>query len=481
MKIPKIIHQIWIGNKSPPPLPLIQTWISKNPDYEHILWNESEIEKRGFIFECQTKIDLCQELCGKADIMRLEILWKYGGIYLDADSICIEPLDDSLLEKPAFATFENENARKGLVANGNMGFVPKHPLCRDLMDWILSDESTEPISNLRAWASLGPALLTRFLNSGKYSDFCVFPSHLFLPVHFTGSSYDGHRKVYAHQLWGSNYNLYDASFVSLSDSYLNKIPECLKPPDKTVSLLITSYNTRASYISECLESIKSQRGNFNIELIWINDGSSLENSEYLEKLLEDFERTSRFTKVVYHKFTKNHGPAYCSSIGVLLCNNELIFRMDSDDIMYPDRIQKQLRFMEENPEIMICGGNVSLFHVNNGKKEIIRNTNHLVKVTKSKFLEEKSVSFTTHPTLCFRKTACLIVGNYDLSNRNLRNIMEDYDLESRFICKFGALYNLPDVLVLCRIHDSQLTSGVNLFSKENISLRREIIDKCAKM
>ena len=45
MNIPKIIHQIWIGNK-PPPINLMNTWKEKNPDYEYILWNENEFIKR---------------------------------------------------------------------------------------------------------------------------------------------------------------------------------------------------------------------------------------------------------------------------------------------------------------------------------------------------------------------------------------------------------------------------------------------------
>jgi hypothetical protein len=477
MKIPKIIHQIWIGDKCPPPISLIQTWISKNPDYQHILWTEAEIEKRGFIFECQSKIDLCPELCGKADIMRLEILWKYGGIYLDADSICLEGFDDFFSEKSGFATFENENTRSGLVANGNMGIVPGHPLCRDMIDWILSDESTVPIQTLRAWASVGPTLLTRFLNTGNYSDFYVFPSYLFLPNHFTGESYDGHRKVYAHQYWGTNYNIYDASFATTSSF---EIPRNLKTPQKNISLLISSYNTNKQYLHECLESIKSQRGEFGIELVWINDGSSDENTAVLEALLDKFIKTSRFIKLVYHRFLKNHGLAYCLNTGVLLCNYELIFRMDSDDIMYPDRIQKQLLFMEKNPEIMICGGNIRMFQMNNGKREIVRETNHPEKLVRNTFLSEKPQWFMNHPTLCFRKTACLIVGNYDILNPKLRNSHEDFDLEARFICKFGSITNLPDILVLYRIHDSQVTFGLNPFSKENISLRREIFEKCVK-
>ena len=55
-----------------------------------------------------------------------EILYKYGGIYIDADSICIEPIDNLLNKYKAFATYENELTRKGLVANGNMGFLKEH-------------------------------------------------------------------------------------------------------------------------------------------------------------------------------------------------------------------------------------------------------------------------------------------------------------------------------------------------------------------
>ena len=153
------------------------------------------------MFECQEKIDLISEINGKADIMRWELLYKFGGIFVDADSICIEPIDDYFLSKPAFASYENESVRKGLVATGTMGFPPHHPLCRDVIDWILSDESTSVIKNMKAWLSVGPGILTKFLNTGKYTDFAVFPSHVFLPVHFEGKPYIGHKKVYAHQFW----------------------------------------------------------------------------------------------------------------------------------------------------------------------------------------------------------------------------------------------------------------------------------------
>ena len=109
IQIPKIIHQIWIG-PLPPPSTHMATWKDKHPDFEYIYWTESEIGAihgvsvgsrptsdteveevgaRQVIFDCQSKIDIMTEYNGKADIMRWEILYKYGGYFVDADSICI--------------------------------------------------------------------------------------------------------------------------------------------------------------------------------------------------------------------------------------------------------------------------------------------------------------------------------------------------------------------------------------------------------
>ena len=97
MTIPKIIHQIWIGPK-PIPINMIKTWKDKHPDFEHILWNKEEIKKRNMEFKCQKRIDEMEEWCGKADIMRIEILYKYGGIYIDTDFECLGKIPNSLLK-----------------------------------------------------------------------------------------------------------------------------------------------------------------------------------------------------------------------------------------------------------------------------------------------------------------------------------------------------------------------------------------------
>jgi hypothetical protein len=445
MSVPKIIHQIWIGPK-PAPINLMNTWKEKNPDFEYIYWNEREFIKRGMVFECQSKIDEIEEYCGKTDIMRWEILYKYGGIYIDADSFCIEKIDDELLKK-SFAGWENEIKRPGLIAVGTMGFTQNHTIPKKAVEFIKNNEVSYAKTGRMAWQNTGPVLLTNIYNENPDNRkvFNILNSYTFLPHHFTGQEYNGHGKIYAFQQWGSTRNTYDV---------LNNttIPEIYMPPPatNTVSILISSYNTKSVYIKECLESIKHQIGWFHIELIWINDGSDALNTRVLKELLNHFEKTTRFTKVVYYENETNKGIGHSLNIGVNLCNNELIIKMDSDDIMIENRIIKQVEFMLNNPTIQICGCQISMFRENMNNVSGI--TTHK-SITLDSFKENPVHWIVNHPTLCYRKSAILNVGNYD----KRFNKMEDFELMLRFLKQYKYIHNMDEVLVHYRLHDKQIT------------------------
>ena len=410
----------------------MDTWRDKHPDYEYIRWSEAELLARGFESECTKQIDAMPEINGKADIYRWEILYKYGGIFLDADSVCLEPFDDTFLARTAFAGFENESIRAGLVATGTMGFAPRHPLCRAAIDFIRNDGID---SSKRAWFTVGPGLLTRLLNSGKFRDVTIYPSFYFIPVHFTGLKYVGHKKVYAHQIWGSTKSLYNQT-DELS---------CEMPPDPTrwVSVLIPSFNTKREYIRECLDSIRCQNGTFGIELVWINDGSTSESTVELEAELVRFQNMSRFVKVKSVRRDYNLGVSRSLKQGITECSNEIIFRMDSDDTMMPDRLKRQLEFMDSNADCVVCGTNIVTF---DGKNQ----THHPNKITST---ANVNGWFMNHPTLCFKKSAVLSVGNYG----DIENGHEDRDLELKLLEQYGVVYNLHECLVKYRIHDQQVT------------------------
>ena len=195
--IPKVIHQIWLG---PLQLPVqwIKSWENHHPDWEHKLWSEEDIN---FPLQCIRQYLLARTYAGKADILRCEILWRYGGIYSDADSVCLRPIDEKLLSRDFLAAYENEKVHPGRVANGFIGCQAQHPVIKYMIDEIRSLTAKEMQGY--DFVVTGPVLLTRILGSHAYS--AIMPSYLFYPYYYSGEkcSVAQFKKAYALQMWGS--------------------------------------------------------------------------------------------------------------------------------------------------------------------------------------------------------------------------------------------------------------------------------------
>lgn len=480
--IPKILHQLWIG-PHPAPTTLMDTWKEKHEadGFEYIRWTEDEIKKRGFTSQLKNRIDEMEEINGKADILRWEILYEYGGVFVDADCYCIEPVTDLVEKYKGFAGYENERVRgpgwtgkeysdvlaptHPLIATGTMAFPPKHELPKMAIEWIKNNTVSVHKCGRRAWRTVGPGLLTRLFFSKKWDNITILPSYYFLPVHASGITYNGHGKIYAHQEWGSTKNSYENMNQCI-------IPEQFITPKEKVSILISSYNTKALYIKECLDSIKNQVGNILFEIVWINDGSNELNTKLLVNLLDKFIKTTRFTSLIYEENDGNKGIGYTLNKGVKLCSNEIIIKMDSDDIMVRDRIVKQLDYMNTNPKAAICGAQILMFQ---------NNINNIVNVSKHKtitwdeFKTHKPHWFINHPTVCYKKSKILEAGNY---SPNLKEMTEDFELETRMLKTFGIIHNMPDQLLYYRLHDEQVThNGGEGGSAKWQQFRNELIDK----
>lgn len=204
--IPKIIHFIWVGDEAKRPDNCIQTWVDRHPDWDIRLWGNEELDGDAWINRDHMMAMRERELNGVADLMRWEILHAHGGIVLDADSICLAPLDDALLDCPAFACWENEIARPGLIAAGYFGCEPGNAF----VGQIITDIAAEPsVVHDMAWKTVGPQRLTDAYRTHRYSPLRIYPSHYFIPQHFTGLLYEGNGPIYAHQLWGSTRQAYD--------------------------------------------------------------------------------------------------------------------------------------------------------------------------------------------------------------------------------------------------------------------------------
>mgnify|MGYP003650442267 CR=1 FL=1 len=251
MSVPKIIHQFWIGDN--PPTKAMDTIKNMNPDIEYMFWDEEKCKSNLPIkHKYQLKIDLMKELNGKCDMYRWYILKKYGGLFIDADILCLEKIDDFMFNQ-AFFCWENEKMRPNLCATTIMAFPPEHNIPTMAIEYILNFRITGA-----AWQSVGPELLTKVYNSckeNKNTNVNVLPSYVFLPDHLTGVKYNGHSKVYTTHLWGSTFKQY---------ANLNtEIPKHHLKPDTDIRIHIpTECNIKK--IKEIINGIKNMEGHFNI-------------------------------------------------------------------------------------------------------------------------------------------------------------------------------------------------------------------------
>ena len=107
--IPKIIHYIWLGRGQKPKIfdKCYQSWKKYCPDYEFMLWDESnvDLDKYQYVREAYD----AKKYAFASDVIRLQKLYEYGGIYLDIDVELIKPIDE-LLNQKCFMGFEANNA-----------------------------------------------------------------------------------------------------------------------------------------------------------------------------------------------------------------------------------------------------------------------------------------------------------------------------------------------------------------------------------
>ena len=199
--IPRLLHQIWLGDQAKRPVAWMETWKAMNPTWEYKLWTEENMPKSLI----QRHFDTAPQLSAKGDILRFQLLYEYGGICVDADSECVEPLPDELLDNESFCVWENEWIRPGLMTPAFMGSVKGCPLMKECLD-IIGSYKDMSYPAVESWQYTGPLLLTKTVCKLKYQSMTIYPSYYFAPHHYTGLDYRGKGKVYAKHYWGSTPN-----------------------------------------------------------------------------------------------------------------------------------------------------------------------------------------------------------------------------------------------------------------------------------
>lgn len=168
--IPEIIHQIWLG-PLPPPAKLIRSWRIKNPRFRHILWTEENIHS----VRNHVQFDAAKSYSIKSDILRYEILYRYGGWYMDADSYCLKSICP--LSFYDMVTVREPTQPKR-YANGIIGISSKHPAMRLAIEHI----AQLPPKERYHWKETGPGIWTIIANHFRAT---VLEADSFLPYSFT--------------------------------------------------------------------------------------------------------------------------------------------------------------------------------------------------------------------------------------------------------------------------------------------------------
>lgn len=205
-----------------------------------------------------------------------------------------------------------------------------------------------------------------------------------------------------------------------------------------LSVLMSIYiKEKPEYVDQCFKSLLRQTVKAN-EWVVVEDGIL---SQDMYKLLEWYQNENPgLIKRVPLK--TNQGLGLALRAGVPECTNELIARMDTDDIAREDRFEKQLKEFEKNPMLDICGSHIIEFDESIENELSRRN----VPIQHDKIVEyQKTRSAFNHMTVMYKKSSVLKAGNYEHCP-----LMEDDMLWVRMILSGSKCSNIDDYLVYAR-------------------------------
>jgi len=200
---------------------------------------------------------------------------------------------------------------------------------------------------------------------------------------------------------------------------------------KKVSVIITTYK-RPDYLWQAIESVLKQTFK-DFELIIVNDDPE---SQSLEKIISSY----KDPRIIYIKNEKNLGGAKSLNLGLRVASGDYIAILDDDDVwLSEDKMEKQVKFLDENPDYIIVGtSSIEVDH--ESETEVWRYTGEFGTENVEKYLLLK-VPFA-HSSVLYRKDIILKVGGY--SEDLLRE--KDIDLYLK-IAKLGKFGFLPDCFI----------------------------------
>ena len=231
---------------------------------------------------------------------------------------------------------------------------------------------------------------------------------------------------------------------------------------KDFSVLMSLYQKEnPAWLREALDSVFAQTIQPD-EIVLVKDGPL---TDELESVLREFELKHPIFNIVENE--TNLGLGLALQKGVLACKNEIIARMDTDDIIPPVRFEKQLPKIKEGYDVVSCWSQLFVGERSNVIAVKTRPEKHddIVKLAHKR-------SPVCHAAVFMRKSAVLKAGNYQH-----RQYYEDYNLWVRMIQTGAKFYNVQEVLYEIRTTEFQLNRrGGWSYLKRELKYLREFYD-----
>ncbi|MFS4157464.1 oligosaccharide biosynthesis UDP-D-galactose glycosyltransferase Gtr5, partial [Acinetobacter baumannii] len=204
-------------------------------------------------------------------------------------------------------------------------------------------------------------------------------------------------------------------------------------------LLSLYFKEKPEYLEKCFASIWDNQSLEPSEIVLVLDGSI---GDELDACVQKWKlKIGDCLKVV--ALPQNVGLGKALNEGLKQCSYDWVFRMDTDDICTPDRFEKQVAFIKQNPDVVLFSGQVMEFDKDITDANVLK----AVPITYEEIREfaQKRCPFN-HMTVAYKRDVILGLGGYQ---HHL--FMEDYNLWLRVIGNNYKVANLPDVLLYARV------------------------------
>ncbi|MBP1539421.1 MAG: glycosyltransferase [Prevotella sp.] len=207
------------------------------------------------------------------------------------------------------------------------------------------------------------------------------------------------------------------------------------------SVLMSVYiKEHPSFLRQSLDSVFCQTLPPD-EVVLIEDGPL---TDELHGVIAEYRDKHPELKVYPQEHNAGLGSAL--NIGLKLCTNDLVARMDTDDICHPDRFEKEVKFMTEHPDIDICGSNLDEF---DGDPSCVRSHKVVPEMHDEIVKYARRRNPINHPTAIYRRDKVLAVGGY-------QGFPEDYCLCIKMIMGGCRFHNLQESLLHFRFTDDAI-------------------------